>query len=68
MRRAGVTLHGAVSRHPQLISQYKIGVWCTGSHDVGLIQSTKAPEKGGARGEWSGWMAERDIGRETARD
>jgi hypothetical protein len=29
--------------HPYLISQSKIGIWNAGSHDVGLIHSTKAP-------------------------
>ena len=36
---------GIRGTHVQRISKYKIGVWSTGSDDVGLIQSTKAPKQ-----------------------
>ena len=35
---------GVRGTHPYLISYHTTGVWCTGSDDVGLMQSTKAPK------------------------
>ena len=44
-RGLGRPVWGVRGTHPQRISSCEIGVWNTGSHDVGLIQRIKAPPR-----------------------
>ena len=41
---ARISAHVYRGTHTQLITHHTIGIWGTGSVDVGLIQSTKAPK------------------------